>query len=100
MASLTGGSGEEGTGWLQEWMKWPLEHYPPPPYRSKYGTLDLMNIHLAKSANDHFAMVSSESASFRHTLKIKTFQEWFQGRSVSAFLLLIHLLPFPRSSFQ
>ena len=100
MAPLTGGSGEEGTGWLQEWMNWPIEHYPPSPILLKIinvyhncGTLDLMNIHLAKSANDHFAMVSSESASFRHTLKIKTFQEWFQGRSVSAFLLLIHLLP-------
>ena len=107
MAPLTGGSGEEGTGWLQEWMNWPIEHYPPSPIPLKiinvyhnYGTLDLMNIHLAKSANDHFAMVSSESASFRHTLKIKTFREWFQGLSVSAFLLLIHLLPFPRSSFR
>ena len=59
MAPLTGGSGEEGTCWLQEWIKWPTEHYPPPlpPISLKiitvyhnYGTLDLMNIHLAKSA--------------------------------------------------
>ena len=28
MAPLTGGSGEEGTGWLEERIKWPLEHYP------------------------------------------------------------------------
>ena len=78
---IKGGSGEEGTCWLQEWIKWPIEHYPPPssiPLKiitvyHNCGTLDLMNIHLAKSADDHFAM---------------------------AFLLLIHLLPFPRSSFQ
>ena len=28
MAPLTGGSGEEGTGWLQEKINWPKEHYP------------------------------------------------------------------------
>ena len=57
MAPLTGGSEEEGTCWLQEWIKWPIEHYPPTPIPLKiidvyhnYGTLDLMNIHLAKSA--------------------------------------------------
>ena len=27
---IKGGSGEEGTCWLQEWIKWPIEHYPPP----------------------------------------------------------------------
>ena len=38
MAPLTGGSREEGTCWLQEWMKWPIKHYspPPPPYHSKF----------------------------------------------------------------
>ena len=35
MARLTGGSGEEGTGWLQEWMKWPIEHYPPLPHTAQ-----------------------------------------------------------------
>ena len=23
--------GGEGTGWLQEWMNWPIERYPPSP---------------------------------------------------------------------
>ena len=40
------------------------------------GTLDLMNIHLAKSANYHFAMFSSESASFR---KLKLFKNGFKA---------------------
>ena len=35
MAPLTGGSGEEGTGWLQEWMNWPIEHYPPLPHTAQ-----------------------------------------------------------------
>ena len=30
MAPLTGGSGGEGTGWLEERMKWPIEQYSPP----------------------------------------------------------------------
>ena len=28
MAPLTGESGEEGTGWLEERIKLPIEHYP------------------------------------------------------------------------
>ena len=76
MAPLTGGSGEEGTCWLQEWIKWPIEHYPPPssiPLKiitvyHNCGTLDLMNIHLAKSANDHFPMISGESASLNYNV--------------------------------
>ena len=31
-------------------------------------TLDLMNIHLAKSANDHFPMISGESASLNYNV--------------------------------
>ena len=30
MAPLTGGSGGEGTGWLEERMKWPIEQYSAP----------------------------------------------------------------------
>ena len=94
-----GGSGGEGTSWSEERIKWPIEQYFPPhalPFKVidvYYIYVTLMNIlwrnPLFREIKSHFAMVNSKSASLNCNIRGMPLKKNFQGRSVSASLLLV-----------